>query len=88
MVIYAENRIFDNLYGQFSEANGLFKNTGGTSTRLSRFQQVDRDGIKPLATLPAVWDAKGSAAKTLEFVASIPNLLFELMRHQEGFPAG
>jgi acid phosphatase len=53
VVIYAENRSFDNLYGAFPGANGL--RNAKTSV------QLDRDG-KPLKELPPVWDgltAKG-----------------------------
>jgi phospholipase C len=53
VVIYAENRSFDNLYGAFPGANGL-RNAKTTV-------QLDRDG-KPLKELPPVWDgltAKG-----------------------------
>ena len=55
VVIYAENRSFDNLYGGFPGANGLSK--ASASARLQR----DRDG-KPLRELPPIWDgltAKG-----------------------------
>ncbi|MEA3111180.1 MAG: hypothetical protein QOG58_979, partial [Caballeronia sp.] len=45
VVIYAENRSFDNLYGNFPGANGL-QNVTATSA-----QQLDRDG-SVLATLP------------------------------------
>ena len=55
VVIYAENRSFDNLYGSFPGANGLQNVTPENST------QVDRDGTV-LKELPPVWDgltAKG-----------------------------
>ena len=55
VVIYAENRSFDNLYGSFPGANGLQNVTPENST------QLDRDGT-PLKELPPVWDgltAKG-----------------------------
>src|SRR3984893_4919529 len=48
LVIYAENRSFDHLYGLFPGANGI----ANASPRL--YLQVDRDG-RELATLPAVW---------------------------------
>jgi acid phosphatase len=48
VVIYGENRSFDNLYGLFPGANGLNKATTAQST------QVDRDG-SPLTALPATW---------------------------------
>ena len=48
VVIYAENRSFDNLYGSYPGANGL---QNASSTALV---QVDRDGT-PLKELPPVW---------------------------------
>jgi acid phosphatase len=55
VVIYAENRSFDNLYGSFPGANGLSQVTPAGYT------QLDRDGSL-LKELPPVWDgltAKG-----------------------------
>ena len=55
VVIYAENRSFDNLYGSFPGANGLQNVTPENS------RQLDRDGTE-LKELPPVWDgltAKG-----------------------------
>ena len=55
VVIYAENRSFDNLYGSFPGANGLSDVTPGA------IRQLDRDGTV-LKELPPVWDgltAKG-----------------------------
>ena len=49
VVIYAENRSFDNLYGLFPGANGVANATA------AQYTQVDRDG-KPLSTLPPVWN--------------------------------
>ena len=48
VVIYAENRSFDNLYGFFPGANGLRRVTGAAS------RQVDRDG-SVMKQLPPVW---------------------------------
>ncbi|HZT19906.1 MAG TPA: acid phosphatase [Dongiaceae bacterium] len=48
VVIFAENRSFDNLYGSFPGANGL-ANASATSLR-----QLDRDGTV-LAELPPIW---------------------------------
>ncbi len=48
VVIYGENRSFDNLYGNFPGANGLSKATAASMT------QVDRDG-SVLAKLPPTW---------------------------------
>lgn len=55
VVIYAENRSFDNLYGSFPGANGI-----ANATQSSKIQ-LDRDGT-PLKELPPIWDgltAKG-----------------------------
>ncbi|MDE2384647.1 MAG: acid phosphatase [Alphaproteobacteria bacterium] len=48
VVIYAENRSFDNLYGQFPGAEGL------QNLKPEQTQQLDRDG-KPMAELPPSW---------------------------------
>jgi acid phosphatase len=48
VVIYAENRSFDNLYGLFPGANGLQNATP------AHFIQIDRDGTV-LKELPPVW---------------------------------
>ena len=55
VVIYAENRSFDNLYGSFPGAHGL---SGLTP---AQYRQLDRDGTV-LSQLPPIWDgltAKG-----------------------------
>ncbi|MGY5809251.1 acid phosphatase [Rhizobium sp. LEGMi198b] len=55
VVIYAENRSFDNLYGSFPGANGISK--APASARIQR----DRNG-KPFRELPPIWEgltAKG-----------------------------
>ena len=51
IVIYAENRSFDNLYGMFPGANGVANATP------AQYTQVDRDGM-PLKVLPPVWKGK------------------------------
>ncbi|HUJ58151.1 MAG TPA: acid phosphatase [Kofleriaceae bacterium] len=56
VVIYAENRGFDNLYGSFPGANGLPVN--GTY-----IPQIDRDGTQ-LAKLPQTWTGVTSAGFT------------------------
>ena len=53
VVIYAENRSFDNLYGLFPGANGIANATAEQIT------QVDRDG-KPLPRLAAGVERQGS----------------------------
>ena len=56
VVIYAENRAFDNLFGNFPGANGLstVANADGTPTS-AYVPQKDRDGVTVLATLPQTW---------------------------------
>ena len=51
VVIYAENRSFDNLYGLFPGADGIANATAEQMT------QVDYDG-KPLPHLPPVWKGR------------------------------
>src|SRR5919109_5324987 len=48
VVIYAENRSFDNLYGDFPGANGL------QAASAEQARQLDRDG-KVLSELPPAW---------------------------------
>jgi acid phosphatase len=55
VVIYAENRAFDNLYGNFPGARGLREVLGADGRPTAAYvPQVDRDG-KVLATLPPAW---------------------------------
>jgi acid phosphatase len=51
IVIYAENRSFDNLYGLFPGANGIANATP------EQYTQVDRDGV-PLKELPPAWKGR------------------------------
>ena len=51
VVIYAENRSFDHLYGLFPGADGIANATP------EQYTQVDYDG-KPLPHLPPVWKGK------------------------------
>jgi phospholipase C len=75
VVIYAENRSFDNLYGSFPGANGL---PGLTS---AQFQQLDRDGTV-LKELPPVWDgltAKGVVPPVTQAMTEhLPNMPFAI----------
>lgn len=56
VVIYAENRSFDNLYGNFPGANGLstLMDSTGAVTR-AWIPQKDRDGKTILPGLPKTW---------------------------------
>jgi acid phosphatase len=75
VVIYAENRSFDNLYGHFPGANGLQNVTAANS------RQLDRDG-SVLATLPSIWTgltAKGVTPAISEaMTANLPNAPFAI----------
>jgi phospholipase C len=75
VVIYAENRSFDNLYGNFPGANGL-QNVSAASAI-----QVDRDGTT-LATLPQVWNGLTQTGVTpvitQAMTANLPNSPFAI----------
>ena len=68
VVIYAENRSFDNLYGLFPGANGIAKATP------EQYTQVDHDG-KPFQVLPPVW--KGQE-RDPAFPTDLPNKPFQI----------
>ncbi|HKX44814.1 MAG TPA: acid phosphatase [Burkholderiaceae bacterium] len=56
VVIYAENRSFDNLFGNFPGANGLSAVVDASGKPTSAYVlQKDRDGSTALATLPQTW---------------------------------
>ncbi len=56
VVIYAENRSFDNLFGNFPGANGLSTVVDANGVPTSAYiPQKDRDGTTVLATLPQTW---------------------------------
>ena len=56
VVIYAENRAFDNLYGNFPGANGLSTVVDAKGApRAAYVPQKDRDGTTVLPTLPRTW---------------------------------
>ncbi len=74
VVIYLENRSFDNLYGLFPGANGI---ANALATPAS-YRQLDRDGVTVLQRLPAVWSANSAQASAWAFVASLPNQPFRI----------
>src|SRR5215813_14072552 len=74
LVIYMENRSFDNLYGLFPGANGLAQ-AGETAT------QVDKDG-KPYQALPAVIDTtKKPPAADERFPMDMANKPFDIGKY-------
>src|SRR5882762_11954470 len=68
VVIYAENRSFDNLYGLFPGADGV------ASATPEQYTQVDFDG-KPLPHLPPVWKGKDP---DVAFPKNMPNKPFRI----------
>ena len=66
VVIYAENRSFDNLYGLFPGADGISR--APATARI----QTDHNG-QPLAKLPRVWNDKSG-----QFKQEMPNQPFRL----------
>ncbi len=58
VVIYAENRSFDNLFGHFPGANGL------NSAAAKAIKQVDRNGTTVLPVLPPSWSGLTAAGQT------------------------
>lgn len=68
VVIYAENRSFDHLYGLFPGADGIAQATAEQKT------QLDLDG-RPLATLPPVYEGGKPSAK---FPTGLPNGPFRI----------
>jgi acid phosphatase len=75
VVIFAENRSFDNLYGSFPGADGL------KQAKASSVIQMDRDGSR-LKELPPIWNgltAMGvTPAVTEAQTAHLPNKLFAI----------
>jgi acid phosphatase len=64
VVIYAENRAFDNLYGNFPDARNLSEVIDGDGRPLPAYHpQVDRDG-KVLSVLPPTWGGVTAAGVT------------------------
>ena len=82
VVIYAENRAFDNLYGNFPGAHGLNEVVGPDGRPLPAYvPQIDRDG-SVLATLPRTWGGVTAAGiqpvVTEAQSAGLPNAPFSI----------
>jgi acid phosphatase len=74
VVVYLENRSFDDLYGLFPGANGLARADGAAV-------QVDEGG-KPYATLPAVMNTnKKPAVIDDRFPKALPNKPFDIGKY-------
>ncbi|MDO9106599.1 MAG: acid phosphatase [Methylovulum sp.] len=69
IVIYAENRSFDNLYGLFPGANGIHQ------AKPEQYTQLDHDG-KAFVHLPPIWASKANKTPTID--ANLPNRPFQI----------
>ena len=78
VVIYGENRSFDNLYGLFPGANGIANATQ------AQILQRDRDGSL-LATLPPTWKSDGTTPDPA-YAGPLPNAPFRIDRAPVGMP--
>jgi acid phosphatase len=71
VVIYAENRSFDNLYGNFPGANGLSTVVDASGNPTSSYiAQKDRDGATVLATLPQTWNGVTAPGSSVVITAA------------------
>jgi len=83
VVIYAENRAFDNLFGNFPGANGLSSVVDASGNPTAAYiAQKDRDGSTVLATLPQTWGGVTAAGispvVTQAQSANLPNQPFAI----------
>jgi len=69
IVIYAENRSFDHLYGLFPGANGI------AQAAPEHAIQIDHDG-QPFATLPPIWASQDGQFPAI--LATLPNQPFRI----------
>jgi acid phosphatase len=66
VVIYAENRSFDSMYGDFPHAQGLNEVLDENGhARASYVPQKDRDGVTVLQTLPPTWGGVTAAGSSI-----------------------
>ncbi len=82
VVIYAENRAFDNLYGNFPGARGLGEVLGADGRPTAAYvPQIDRDG-QILAKLPPAWGGVTAAGfvpvVTQQQSVGLPNAPFSI----------
>jgi acid phosphatase len=78
VIIYGENRSFDNLYGMFPGANGVAQ-----ALNSHRTLQRERDGSL-LASLPPVWQKTG--VPDPRFPRALPNAPFRIDAAPVGLP--
>ncbi len=83
VVIYAENRSFDGLFGNFPGAHGLNEVVDGSGNPLPAYKaQLDRDGSTVLAKLPQTWGGATASGNptvvTQAQTANLPNAPFPI----------
>jgi acid phosphatase len=88
--IYAENRSFDGLFGNFPGAHGLSEVVDGTGTPTTAYvPQKDRDGTTVLAKLPKTWTGATAPGNTTVIPeAMTDNLANKPFPLETGFIAG
>jgi acid phosphatase len=77
VVIYMENHSFDNLYGQFSGAEGLTQAMNDKGTADDTVTQMDPTTGAAYPTLPQPYDSSKKAADS-RFPADLPNQPFDI----------
>jgi acid phosphatase len=82
VVIFLENRSFNQLYGLFPGANGI----ANAMTSPVGYQQLDRDRVTAPPKLPPVWNAGFDL--TWSFVGNLPNRPFLIDAVPGGVPGG
>src|SRR5207245_21477 len=78
VVIYAENRSFDNLYGTFPGANGL------PNAAEAEYVQRDRDGTV-MKGLPAIWGGTSAGIAKNTVAAPTPLTQAQTAEYLGGF---
>lgn len=91
VVIYLENRSFDNLFGKYPGANGL------NTAQAKAIKQVDRDYTTVLSTLPPAWggmlangqkNTAGQAITQAQTTGVWPNSFFQVDASADQFGYG
>jgi acid phosphatase len=90
VVIYAENRSFDGLFGNFPGAHGLSEVVDASGTPTAAYvPQKDRDGVTVLPKLPQTWTGATAAGNpTIVTQAQTDGLANSPFGLETGFVAG
>lgn len=83
VVIYAENRTFDSIFGNFPGSHNLSEVVDSTGTPTAAYKpQLDRDGVTKLAKLPQTWGGAMLASNPTQVTQAqtdgLPNAPFGL----------